>query len=236
MKINFTILLLCSILITHVLSIKILTIISTPSKSHWITAQNLMQELVRSGHEITMVSPYPLKKPPANYRDVSIVESIEKFKQEMQDGLFEEMNWNLPELMYSNLIFCHDVTNFTLKHPNVVKLMQSNERFDLIFLEIFMNDVFLGFHHYYKAPVIGISPMGITPWISYLVGNPMPYSYVPHIFSEFTEHMGFQERFMNALTNIVEDYTIETTFLPLQVRYQYFLKCLQCFKMFFKLI
>lgn len=177
-----------------------------------------MQELVKSGHEITMVSPYPLKNPPKNYRDVPIVESIAEFKQAMQDGLLDEMNLNLPELMNLNLIFGHDVTNFTLKHPNVVKLMQSNEKFDLIFLEIFMNDALLGFHNYYNAPVIAISPMGITPWISYFVGNPMPYSYVPHIFSEFTEHMGFQERFMNALTNIVEDYTIETTFLPLQVK------------------
>lgn len=217
MKFIYSVFICISILFNCCNAIKILTIISTPSKSHWITAQNLMQELVKSGHEITMVSPYPLKNPPQNYRDVSIVESIEHFKKAMQDGLFDEMNWNLIELTKSNAIFGHEVAEFTLKHPNVVKLMRSNEEFDLIFLEIFINDALLGFHSYYNAPVIGISPMGITPWMSYIVGNPMPYSYVPHIFSKYTERMSYEERFMNALTNIVEEYTIQTTFLPLQV-------------------
>lgn len=219
-KISFIFVTSCILFQNLANSIKILTIVSTPSKSHWITIQNLVHELVKSGHELTVISPYPLKNPPKNYHDISIVESIEEFKPEMQDGLYDEMNLSIKELMDLNFIFCHRVSKFLLEHPNVVKLMKSNETFDLIILESFMNDVLLGFHHYYNAPIISYSPMLNTPWLSYNIGNPMPISYVPHIFSEYTEKMTFKERFINAVMYIFEEYTIRTLFLPLQVRFK----------------
>lgn len=38
----------------------------------------------------------------------------------------------------------HDLTKLTLEHPNVRELLASNETFDLLYTEIFLNDAFLG--------------------------------------------------------------------------------------------
>lgn len=36
------------------------------------------------------------------------------------------------------------LANYTLMHPNVAKLIKSNEKFDLIIMESFLNDAHLG--------------------------------------------------------------------------------------------
>lgn len=51
---------------------KILAIFHTPSKSHQILAQNLLLELNKDGHEITLVSPFPIKNPPKNWTNVAL--------------------------------------------------------------------------------------------------------------------------------------------------------------------
>lgn len=40
--------------------------------------------------------------------------------------------------------FGHAIANATLNDPAIVRLIHSNEKFDLIVLEIFMNDAMLG--------------------------------------------------------------------------------------------
>lgn len=40
--------------------------------------------------------------------------------------------------------FAGPLTEVPLQHPNVRKLLESNEHFDLVFMEVFVNDAFLG--------------------------------------------------------------------------------------------
>lgn len=40
--------------------------------------------------------------------------------------------------------FAKPMTEVALQHPNVRKLLESNEQFDLVFMEVFVNDAFLG--------------------------------------------------------------------------------------------
>lgn len=199
-------------------SAKILSIFHTISKSHWILGQHLLKELAKSGHEVTVVSPFPLKNPPTNYRDISTVEVVEVYKPLMEEMMYEEMNMNLHQKMSQMLRVCHNMTYSTLIHPNVVKLMKSGEHFDLIIMEIFLNDVFIGFSQLFNAPVVGISTMGATSWISELTGNPLPYSYVPHIMSGYTDKMGYLERAGNALIHSIDKIYHTLIFERLQVR------------------
>lgn len=48
------------------------------------------------------------------------------------------------ESIQSTYDFGHRITNSTLTDPPVVDLIASNETFDLIVLEIFMNDAMIG--------------------------------------------------------------------------------------------
>jgi hypothetical protein len=53
-------------------SSKILVVFPSPSRSQILIMEVLTKELAESGHQVTMVSPFPLKKPVKNYRDVKV--------------------------------------------------------------------------------------------------------------------------------------------------------------------
>lgn len=55
----------------------ILAVFHTPSKSHLLLAQPLLFELVQAGHTVTVISPFPEKKSPKGYNDVSVPEVID---------------------------------------------------------------------------------------------------------------------------------------------------------------
>lgn len=74
------------------------------------------------------------------------------------------------------------ISNFTLNHPVTKKFIESDQKFDVIILEIFLTEPLLGFAHRFKAPIIGFSTFGASKWTTDLVGSPSPLSYVPHTF------------------------------------------------------
>jgi glucuronosyltransferase len=96
--------------------------------------------------------------------------------------------------LYANTNF---ITNFTLNHPNVQQLLKSNEKFDLIILELYLNDALLGLGQYYKCPLVGISTLGLTPWVNELIGSPTSISHNPHVFLPNSANMGFFKRMSN---------------------------------------
>lgn len=51
---------------------KFLGVLHFSSKSHFIVGSALLKGLVEQGHEVTVISPFPLKKPMKNYHDVPV--------------------------------------------------------------------------------------------------------------------------------------------------------------------
>lgn len=74
------------------------------------------------------------------------------------------------------------MTNFTLNHPVIEKFIATDQDFDVIVLEIFLDEALLGFAHRFKAPIIGFSAFGASKWTTDLVGSPSPLSFIPHPF------------------------------------------------------
>ena len=102
--------------------------------------------------------------------------------------------WGLGQL------FC----DVTLAEESIQNLINSDEQFDLLIIDAFFVDCYLGFAHKFKTPVIQFCGFGGTEVIGDLVGNPSPYSYVPDPFSEFSDRMTFSERALNALGHIFQ--------------------------------
>lgn len=198
------VLVISAIALDNVNSDKILAVLPTPSKSHWILAQNLLLELARSGHEITVISPFPLKSPPKNYRDIETIEikdimenKIRNLLNELDIGPFKKLQ-KITDMGFS-------ITNFTLSHQNVKKLLANpNEKFDLIFLEVFLTEAMLGFGHFYNAPIVAMSTVGATTWVSNLLGSPRPLSYIPNTFMGLTDKMSYKDRMTNAVVSTFE--------------------------------
>lgn len=105
----------------------------------------------------------------------------------------------------------------SLQEPSVQELIHSKEEsFDLIIIEAFFTDCFLGFAHKFKAPVIQVCSFGGAGWMGDLVGNPNPYSYVPGGFHNFGDRMTFWERLTNTVTGEFERLGRRYYYIPKQ--------------------
>lgn len=60
---------------------KVLGILPFGSASHFKIGHSIVDALREAGNEVTVISPYPLKKPVKNYRDISIADALEKFNE-----------------------------------------------------------------------------------------------------------------------------------------------------------
>lgn len=99
----------------------------------------------------------------------------------------DEMNTLFDVTDMSTLTMLHDlytmgitITNFTLTHPKMKAFIQSEQNFDVVLLDIFLDEALLGLGHRFNAPIIGVSTLGACKWTTDLVGSPSPLSYVPH--------------------------------------------------------
>ena len=55
---------------------RILGIFPLPGKSHFGMCETVMRALAARGHQVDVISHFPLKKPPPNYHDISIEGSV----------------------------------------------------------------------------------------------------------------------------------------------------------------
>lgn len=73
-----------SFLSTFLLStdgLKILGVMPFGSTSHFAIGHGILKSLLKAGHEVTVISPYPQKKKLENYRDVDVSSMLEGFKK-----------------------------------------------------------------------------------------------------------------------------------------------------------
>lgn len=107
------------------------------AKSHFIMFEHLMKGLAKKGHQVDIVSPFPLKKPPPYYTD------IVKLEAKMQ--LVNNMSFTLMRnLIGANPVFAiatmggNDVCEY-LEHPEIQKLVRDPPKdppYDMVFIEV----------------------------------------------------------------------------------------------------
>ncbi|EDW15705.2 uncharacterized protein Dmoj_GI10119 [Drosophila mojavensis] len=192
-----------------------LVIANTAAKSHFYVGQALAKGLVGAGHEVTMVSPFPQKKPLKNFVDVAtpnVITAMEVHKARIFDVVKIPIVFRVPLMHAMGL----KLTRTLLAEPAVQTLLAENRTFDAVLCEIFMNDAHYGFAEHFQAPLIAFSSFGASSWSNPLVGTPSPPSYVPHFLLQFSDHMSFFERAQNLIFTAFE-YIYHTFFyLPQQ--------------------
>lgn len=62
--------LLILIVISYTSALKILGVFPTYAKSHWSIGSSVANGLVEAGHEVTVITPYPTKNAPSNYKEI----------------------------------------------------------------------------------------------------------------------------------------------------------------------
>ncbi|XP_063972367.1 UDP-glucosyltransferase 2-like [Diachasmimorpha longicaudata] len=183
-------------------ALRILGVFPLPGKSHFILGENLMKELARRGHSVDMVSHFPTKKPISNYRDISLLGSLPVAVNNI--SFQETRNFNGLSMAF---FVRHTGTQVCelLGSTYFQDLMKTPKgTYDVIIVESFTAQCFLALGRHLDAPVVGLVASKLHDWLFDPFANPLNPSYMPSLFSSFTQRMNFWERLTNTLiTNVI---------------------------------
>ncbi|XP_026736026.1 UDP-glucuronosyltransferase 2B31-like [Trichoplusia ni] len=157
MHIYFHLLTFFTVLVNLNGAAKILGVFPTPSISHQVVFRPLMLELVKRGHDVTVITTdraFPIGETPANYTEIDVHEESYRIWRDRimkassaKDGI---------QTLIQGLRIFPDVFDTQLSDENVQRLLRDNKHFDLLILEACFRPALI-FSHIYKAPVILMS-------------------------------------------------------------------------------
>ncbi|KAJ8954701.1 hypothetical protein NQ318_011394 [Aromia moschata] len=194
---------------------KILAVFSMGAHSHFTLGFKLAKELADRGHDVTLINAYPQKTPIKNLKEISVAE-MRIIMDEQKKGLFDMGTMTyLGQLRWvSNM--GNFYTDHVLKNKDVQKLLNSNEQFDLVLMEDFVNKAMTIFAHRFNCPLIILAPGPTTVFNNDLFVNPSPSSYVPNFLANFGSSMTFWQRLKNTYYDIVGQLFLHYVLLPEQ--------------------
>ncbi|CAG7719991.1 unnamed protein product [Allacma fusca] len=188
-----------------VTSENVLFILPIASKSHKRAYEPLINALAARNHQVTVVSPVKLGKDRENVREIVTNTSIfDRFS----DPLKLRAQGTL-SMMFQSYDFVFEACQRAYREEEFLSLYK--EKFDLVFLNAFMNDPFYGFIYKTGAPYILLTPQAAPTSLTEFVGNVMPSSFVPSAMLPFRDEMSFKERAINFLFNLLLDLYVGAT-------------------------
>lgn len=200
---------------------KILGIFPIAAISHNILSYKLMKGLAEAGHDVTMISPYPLKDPPKNgtYTDIILDGFAEEFQEQLQKlGILNRTEEQGLRAFVTILNLMTVSANKTINHPKMKQFVDSKQKFDVLIMEHFFNDALLVYGQIFDCPVILFNSIGATSAISAIVGNPLPISYVQRgsMTGELLSNPSLINRAKNVMFTLVDyflrNFYLKTTF------------------------
>lgn len=125
---------------------KVLGVFPYLSKSHSILVRPIFIELAKRGHEVTFLSPFPMKNPPKNYRDITLTNPrIYELYEEEMNKMFDIIDMNPMTMLKDMFIVNAETMRETLEDEAVQKLLNSkDEHFDIVFIDTLINEGLLG--------------------------------------------------------------------------------------------
>lgn len=190
------------ILITkHVFCSNILFIAQLPSPSHYLWNKKLSLELVKNGHNVTLVSHDVDKEIINNFTLITLEElnEIEKHRFIMDELVSDSSIFNYNSKFLS---FVDELCQLDIKSDGFKELMNypADYKFDLVIFDISNIICLYGLiSKFNNPPIIGVSALTLTPQTFYPFANPLYTSYMPYYLSKFTNQMSVTERLLNLL-------------------------------------
>ena len=193
MKLPSQFLTFCAIVL-QVSSENILFLYPNASPSHKNIALPIILGLADRGHNVTVVSSFKTESH-KNIRDIIPIKNFDYFDTHTTGlDLRRQGIWGIIFMDWGPLFSgCHQ----TYQDPEFKKLV--NQKFDLVFMDFFGNECFLGFIYKLGAPFIYVAPMPVPSFLSHHIGNRMLPSVVPLFIDGFSRSMSFSERLYNTI-------------------------------------
>ncbi|GBP73550.1 UDP-glucuronosyltransferase 2B30 [Eumeta japonica] len=191
-------------------AMKLLGLFPHTGRSHQMVFEPLLRVLAERGHSVTVVSFFPLERPPPGYRDVSLEGIAPPGIETINMSVFEDTLWGFERIAEQFLGF-HPLAEMALEvcrrlvdWPPLVELFQETTDYDLILVENFNSDCLLGLAraHGVRAPVVALLSSSLMPWSFERLGVPFNPAYVPVVSTSFTGRLKFADRLENSLMHI----------------------------------
>lgn len=148
--------LLLSVIINSSQCLNILVIYESIASSHFGTFEYFFKTLTAKGHSITVISFFPQVRPLSNYTDVSL-QGLQSFPDVRVSELDQIRSPRIE--MYGTPHFIAEIGHMScevlLTHPDVRKIVEKNNTYDVILREVFYTNCHNGLAKKFKAPVIG---------------------------------------------------------------------------------
>ncbi|KAF3424245.1 hypothetical protein E2986_12283 [Frieseomelitta varia] len=180
---------------------RILGVFPFNGKSHFMMFEHLMKSLARKGHQVDVISTFPLKKPYPNYNDMIVLPAERQFMNNLTyveiDTMFRDSVVSVVATLAGNLVCEH------LNNPQIQELIKNPPKdpsYDVIIMEVFGAHCFAILGDILKVPVIGASSAVLYPWIYDFIGNPENFAFVPSNLLSYSQNMNFWERMHNFLS------------------------------------
>jgi len=117
-------------------SYRILGIFPLQGKSHWIMQEILMKELARRGHQVDVVTHFPLEKPIPNYKDISLKGSLPQVMNNVTAA--DIKSFSTPSISMLVEVGGNTVCNL-LSHPKIQELIKNPPQdppYDIVIQEV----------------------------------------------------------------------------------------------------
>ncbi|XP_043268668.1 UDP-glucosyltransferase 2-like [Venturia canescens] len=188
-------------------SYRILGVFPFHGKSHFMMFEALMKGLARRGHQIDVISPFPLKKPYPNYTDIIRIEPDQP--QVVNNMSFDTFQYLQNDMTYFIATAMGNKICEQLEKPKILNLIQNpptNPPYDLVMTEIFGAHCFIAFGHHLKIPTIGLSSAALYPWGNGIIGNPANLAFVPNNLINYVAPMTFWQRLCNTVHSFSSEF------------------------------
>ncbi|XP_017493819.1 PREDICTED: UDP-glucuronosyltransferase 2B14-like isoform X1 [Rhagoletis zephyria] len=182
----------------------------------------LISELIKHGHEVTMITAYTLEplKLGSNYTEILIEPVYDAWKAANEhhgtNSLYE-MDMKPAFLMKMMEAQGVATTEHALKQAKVQAIINAKQTegvYDLLLAEQFRQDAFLALAHVYKIPVVCSATFAKQLYMSQMFGLITPWSYVSSNCLPLRDRMNFWQRIYNTYAAIEMDFHREFSYFP----------------------
>ncbi|XP_050466895.1 UDP-glucosyltransferase 2-like [Cataglyphis hispanica] len=189
---------LCYLSICH--GYRLLALFPFHAKSHFVMFEQLSKGLSRKGHQVDVISPFPLKKPYPNYTDIVKLVPPVTFVNNMSYELMQQILSGSPVHTIA-IIAGNDICQY-LENPVIQELARNPPKdppYDAVLMEVFGAHCFGIFAHLWNIPLIGISTTSLYPWLPPMIAQPESLAFMPNNCLGFIGSMNFWQRLYNTL-------------------------------------
>ncbi|XP_011499547.1 PREDICTED: UDP-glucuronosyltransferase 2A1-like [Ceratosolen solmsi marchali] len=179
-------------------SYRILAIFPYNGKSHDIMFNALMMGLAEKNHQIDVITHFPPKNPPPNYKViVNLNGSLENVQNNLSVDFVTTLSSNTTKLIVSKFgnRICQLLGLEAIQ--TLVKNPPNNPPYDLVITEAFAANCYMGFGYLLNVPVVLVSSTIEYPWINHYIGNMDNLAIVSYSFLTDFDKLKFWDRLKN---------------------------------------